>query len=59
MDEVMQGFYVGDEEFVLVRKKTYDKLVERDDWLMCLEAAGVDNWEGYDVARQIQQGEVY
>lgn len=27
-----------------------EKLEERDNWLRCLEAAGVDNWEGYGIA---------
>lgn len=33
----------------------YKKLVNRDDWLSCLEAAGVDNWSGYDDAREMQR----
>ena len=31
-----------------------DKLKERDNWLKCLEAAGVDNWEGYDIAQDMR-----
>ena len=31
-----------------------EKLQERDNWLNCLEAAGVDNWEGYDIAQDIR-----
>lgn len=27
-----------------------NELQKRDDFLTCLEAAGVDNWEGYDLA---------
>ena len=27
------------------------RLQERDEWLSKLEAAGVDNWEGYDIAQ--------
>jgi len=30
------------------------KLEERSNWLSCLEAAGVDNWEGYDIAQDIR-----
>lgn len=33
------------------------RLTKREDWLECLEAAGVDNWEGYDEARAIQRGD--
>ncbi|QFQ97424.1 hypothetical protein F9278_15760 [Streptomyces phaeolivaceus] len=32
------------------------ELEERDAWLSSLEAAGVDNWEGYDSAREIHGG---
>ncbi|MFF4292173.1 hypothetical protein ACFY0N_00785 [Streptomyces vinaceus] len=28
------------------------ELEERSAWLGCLERAGVDNWQGYDVARE-------
>jgi len=40
-----------------INKKLEDvngKLQERDNWLNCLEAAGVDNWEGYDIAQDIR-----
>lgn len=33
------------------------KLRERDRWLDALEAAGVDNWEGYDKALEILREE--
>jgi hypothetical protein len=28
-------------------------LEEDSDWLSCLESAGVDNWSGYDYAREM------
>jgi hypothetical protein len=31
-----------------------EKLQERDNWLNCLEAAGVDNWDGYDIAQDMR-----
>ena len=34
-----------------------NRLQERDRLLDALEAAGVDNWEGYDVAMDILQDE--
>ncbi|MDT8900636.1 hypothetical protein [Anaeroselena agilis] len=37
-------------EVVIVPKAEYDRLQERDKFLSCLEAAGVDNWEGYEDA---------
>jgi len=38
---------------VLVNQKEYDELWEERDWLYALEAAGVDNWNGYGEAHQI------
>ena len=29
------------------------ELEKRDKWLRCLETAGVDNWEGYDYAKDL------
>lgn len=31
---------------------TYKQLIEDQEWLRALEGAGVDNWEGIDVARE-------
>lgn len=41
------------EEMITVKKSEYDYLVSREDWLQCLEAAGVDNWEGIEAAARI------
>lgn len=39
---------------------TYDILTDETDnrlwWLDCLEAAGVDNWQGIDEARNMMNG---
>jgi len=43
------------EEMVTITKSEYESLVENENWLNCLEAAGVDNWSGYDLAREIQE----
>ncbi len=43
---------VGD-KIVMVPEDEYSKLIERDRWLYALEAAGVDNWEGFEEAQQI------
>lgn len=32
------------------------ELEQRDAWLSALETAGVDNWEGFDVARDVLNG---
>jgi len=34
-----------------------DDAQDRLDWLACLEAAGVDNWSGYKIAREIKRGD--
>lgn len=39
---------------VTVPLEKYARLLERDDWLECLEAAGVDNWEGIEEAIRIR-----
>jgi predicted RNase H-like nuclease (RuvC/YqgF family) len=36
-----------------ILQKQIEKLKKRDEWLSCLEAAGVDNWEGYNDAIDI------
>lgn len=41
------------EEMVEITRDEYDMLLERDRWLSALEAAGVDNWNGWDEARSI------
>ena len=40
---------------VVIEKKEYERLQRELRWLRCLEAAGVDNWSGYDYAREIQR----
>ena len=42
------------EEMVTITKTEYDNLKEDRGWLRCLEAAGIDNWEGYDQAIDIK-----
>lgn len=38
---------------VEITREEYARLVGDSEWLSCLEAAGVDNWEGYDYALEI------
>jgi hypothetical protein len=40
-------------ETVTITQKEYDYLVERDEWLEALEQTGVDNWSGWDCAREL------
>jgi hypothetical protein len=37
-------------DVIEVSQKEYNDLQRRSEWLSYLEAAGVDNWEGYDIA---------
>jgi hypothetical protein len=38
---------------VILTSREFDDMQERLRWLDALEAAGVDNWEGYSHAREI------
>jgi len=42
-------------ETITIPKAEYDALIDCQIWSDALEAAGVDNWEGYDEARAIYQ----
>lgn len=42
-------------ETVTITKEEYDDLVESYQWLCELESSGVDNWCGYDHAKEILQ----
>ena len=43
------------EETVTIKKSEYEELLKDSNWLACLEAAGVDNWQGYDDAREMER----
>ena len=42
-------------ETVTISKERYQELLKGESWLAALEAAGLDNWDGCDVAREIQR----
>lgn len=42
---------------VTITKKRYEELLAYAHKLECLEAAGVDNWDGYDYAIQMMFGD--
>lgn len=44
-------------EKVTIDKDVYNELEERSDFLSCLEACGVDNWNGYSDARELMDEE--
>lgn len=39
-------------EMITIPKSEYDELQHDSNFLNCLRAAGVDNWDGYDFARE-------
>ena len=46
------------EEEITITKAFFDSLLDDSATLDALDAAGVDNWEGYDVAMKIKNGEM-
>lgn len=44
-------------EMITILKEEYDKLKDDQLFLMHLQGAGVDNWEGYDIAVESYQAE--
>lgn len=45
------------EKKITISLEEYESLLEQVHWLQCLEAAGVNNWEGYDEAVSMFQEE--
>ncbi len=43
------------EQMITITVKEYEELLKRDKFLMCLEGAGVDNWDGFDYAEKLTQ----
>ena len=42
--------YPDQTEKVILTRQEYDELLGEIDFLNCLRACGVDNWDGYDYA---------
>ena len=42
------------EKTITITEKKYDELLEDSQFLSALEAAGVDNWDGYSIAADIK-----
>jgi hypothetical protein len=42
------------EETITITKKEYDELCHAESVLNALYAAGVDNWDGYDMAMDMK-----
>lgn len=41
---------------VIISEKEYEELLNTQKWAYCLEAAGVDNWDGYVYALDMLEG---
>ncbi len=41
------------EQTITIPQSEYDSLIEDSKWLECLESAGVDNWSGYECAKDL------
>lgn len=53
----MEFITIKGEEFVVLGKADYERLVDDTNKLICLEAMGVDNWGGYDEAMAMMREE--
>ncbi|WPH58941.1 hypothetical protein SEA_LUCKYSOCKE_127 [Streptomyces phage LuckySocke] len=51
----MAGVPVPD-DMIVISKEEYEGLQKDRDFLYALEAAGVDNWEGYSQAWRFYEG---
>lgn len=45
------------EETITITLEEYELLIERSEFLSCLEACGVDNWDGYSDAWTMMEEE--
>lgn len=43
------------EDTITISLETYERLLKGSIFLSCLEAAGVDNWGGYDMAYELME----
>ena len=46
-----------EQQLIMITKKDLDLLFERSELLSCLEACGVDNWDGYGDAIEMMNKE--
>ena len=47
------------EETVTITRSEYDSLCDDARWRACVEGAGVDNWDGFDLAMEEYYEEYY
>lgn len=48
---------MAEEEMVEISKVKLERMEKELRWLYCLEAAGVDNWQGIDYAYDMRRAE--
>lgn len=58
MDTTSRGGKMGTTDTVTISREEYLKLLSDRDFVNALKAAGVDNWEGYDYARELMQEDI-
>lgn len=44
---------MDEEEMVTITREEYDELKATEKFMDCLDAAGVDNWDGYGFAQEM------
>lgn len=49
---------MSDKEMVEITKEEYEELLEDSKFLICLQGAGVDNWDGYSYAQEMMDQEL-
>lgn len=48
-----------EDQITFITEGEYQRLLKAGTKLNALEAAGVDNWSGYDYAMGLMEGEIY
>ena len=57
-DDIIPLFHTVDyKPVVTITQERLDKLEEDSEFLCCLQAAGVDNWDGYEYAQDMMSEE--
>ena len=49
--DVLKQLIDNPNDYTIIKKSEYEDLLDRQLFLYCLESSGVDNWEGYEEAR--------
>lgn len=49
--DVLKQFIDNPNDYTIINKSEYEDLLDSQLFLYCLESSGVDNWGGYEEAR--------